>query len=391
MKFLALVLIGLGGIFLLQPSQAQTPKAPVSPHPTDIWIFAYYLAGDQDNHRLPPEKIDFTAFSHLIHFDVLAESDGTIDPIKGGITPEQSRTVLTLAHQAGCKVLLGLGTDEGAKRLRMAMHDAARPNLVKNLVQFVTLRGYDGIDIDEEPLDDIDVPDYEKFIPELRTAMDAARPGLLLTAAVATQPALFARLQPDFDRINLMTYDLSGPWPGFKTWYNGSLYGDGTQKMDKDDPYPSVDDMVQKFVQAGISPAKLGIGIAFYGYVWSGATAPRQDIAGLSVDDGVDYNVIMDKYYQPTRYHWDDRAQAPYLSVESENPKERKFISYDDETLCAKKIAFVRQKGLGGAIIWELGGGYRDSQPTGKKDALLQSVKRAWHSPTKERSSQQKE
>jgi hypothetical protein len=46
-----------------------------------------------------------------------------------------------------------------------------------------------------------------------------------------------------------------------------------------------------------------------------------------------------------------------------------------------KKLTYVRQQGLGGVIIWELGGGYRDSQPTGKKDALLQSVKRAWLAP----------
>ncbi len=373
------VLAGLCLVCLSRQAPAQPPavaQAPHGKHP--IWVCAYYLTEHQDKGPLTPDKIDFTALSHLIHFGIMPGADGAIDPMQAGITPRQSQVIVSLAHRAHRKVLVCMGTDEGAKRLRQALTDPIRPTLVKNLVQFVVTRGYDGLDVDMEPIEDTDIGTYEKFIHELRAGLKAANRKLLLTAAVAAEPEMFARLQGEFDQINLMTYDLSGPWKGFKTWYNAGLNDGGDEKMNGSDPYPSTRGMVQQFMQAGVQPAKLGIGIAFYGYLWTGANGPRQSIEGVKVNDDVSYQAIMDQYYRLDRYHWDDQAQAPYLSIDAPQPTDRQFISYDDETLCAKKIAYVRQQRLGGVIIWELSEGYRDSQPNGRKDILLQSIKRAW-------------
>jgi chitinase len=360
---------------------ARTPPVQKPAKSRPIWICAYYLAEQQDKGPLTPDKIDYTTFSHLIHFGVMPAADGSLDPLKAGITPQQSETVVALAHKAHRKVLVSMGTDEGGKHLHQALTDPVRPTLVRNLVQFVVTRGYDGLDIDMEPIEDPDVSTYEKFIHELRTVLKAANPKLLLTAAVATEPAMFGRLQHEFDQINLMTYDLSGPWKGFKSWYNAALYDSGTELMNQTEPYPSAQGMVQQFVQAGVEQTKLGIGVAFYGYLWSGVNGPRQSIDGVKVNDDVPYHTIMDQYYQTGRYHWDAQAKAPYLSIDALLPGGRQFLSYDDDTLCAKKITYVRQQGLGGVIIWELGEGYRDSQPKGKQDALLQAIKRAWLAP----------
>lgn len=366
-------------ISLLCPRLATAQKTPPkTENASPIWVCAYYLAGDQASKRLLPEQIDFAAMTHLIHFRVAAESDGSFDPATCGTTVEQARTVVGLAHKAGKKVLLGFATDPDAKKLRVALKDPARPNLVRNLVRLVVDRGYDGVDIDVEPLDDPDVPDYEKFIRELYPALKAAGPNLILTAAVAKQPALFNRLQFAFDRINLMTYDLSGPWPGNRSWYNGCLF-DGGKLFGPGDPCPSVDGMVQQFVKAGVAPGKLGIGIAFYGYVWTGVDGPMQNIKGVSVDDSVDYNVIREKYGTRAQYHWDTVAHAPYRSISASEAKDRLFVSYDDERLCAEKIQYTRDHNLGGVIIWELGGAYFPSPKSGPKDPLLQSVKRALH------------
>ena len=96
-----------------------------------------------------------------------------------------------------------------------------------------------------------------------------------------------------------------------------------------------------------------------------------------------DYHVIMDTYYQPTYYRWDDAAEAPYLSIPASGQQNSLFISYDDERLCMEKVMYAKQKSLGGVMIWELGSGYRQSQPDGLKDNLLQAVKQAWkyHAP----------
>jgi chitinase len=343
-----------------------------------IHIFAYYLSGNQDG-PLFPQEIDYGAFSDLIHFGINVKADGTVDSTSWGMTSYKSNQMVSYCHAHGVKILVCLGTNK-VETLRAAISDANRAASVRNLVAFIIQRGYDGLDIDFEPLEDKDVADYTNFVQDLRIGMDGAKPGLLLTAAVASEPALFANIQAQMDQINLMTYDLSGPWPGFKTWYNAGLYGGGAQKMADGSDYPSVDQMVTQFEKGGVVPNKLGIGFAFYGYVWSGASGPMQSIQGVKVDDGMDYKDIMAQYYRPDRYHWDNHAQAPYLSIDAPALADRKFVSYDDETLCAKKVAYIRQKGLAGGIIWELSGGYRADQPSGKRDLLLQAVKRAWRS-----------
>jgi chitinase len=67
---------------------------------------------------------------------------------------------------------------------------------------------------------------------------------------------------------------------------------------------------------------------------------------------------------------WDSRAQAPYLW----NKDTRTFISYDDPESLRLKGAYIRDKGLGGAMFWEY---YADH--TG---VLLDTLYRALRRPT---------
>ena len=346
-----------------------------APAPPPLWVTAYYPVWNQEG-GMGPDKIDYSAITHLVHFAIVPHPDGTL----GGITPAQSADVVTRAHKGGDKVLVCLGGASTGPVLGLALTDAARPAFIKNLIGFVAARGYDGLDVDMEPILPADEPDFIKFITDLRAAMKAADPKWLLTIPASGEPGaqskLCARLQSDFDQINVQTYDLSGAWPGFKTWYNGSLYGDGKTLLTATRPYPSVDDVLSSYLAAGVPRAKLGIGLAFYGYVWTGANGPTQSIQGVTTTT-LTYSAIMDKYYRPDTYHWDALAHAPYLSVGAEGDPARKFISYDDTRLAREKVQYARSHGLGGVIIWELSQGYQDSQPAGRKDALLQAVKRA--------------
>ncbi len=366
----------LAGLSLaLQGHAASTAHAKPS---SSIWINAYYPVWQEA--YLPPDKIDYSAFSHITQFAVIPKADGSLDSIPARtITLADSQSLIPRAHAAGRKVIVSVGGANTLDVMRAAISDPIRQTFVDNLVQFVTARGYDGIDVDFEPLQVQDVPSYEKFVRALRARMNQVNPKLLLTAAVALQPATFARLQDCFDQINIMTYDLSGPWQGFSTWFNSAISNPSTQLMAGGVPYPTVQSSVAQFVQAGVAPHKIGIGLAFYGYLWSGATGPRQNIKGTTVTQPP-YSEIMDKYYQPSLYRWDDQAHVPYLSIAAPESANSKFLSYDDEKSCAAKVIYARQAGLGGVIIWELGDGYRAGQPAGQKDRLLQSVKRAWKS-----------
>ena len=352
-----------------------------------VWVTGYYMASSQSE-ALTPDKIDYSAITHLVHFAIVPKADGTIaDTAAGGleaVAPAQSAEVIAQAHQHKVKVLICLGGANSGPALSAAIGDGTRTAFVQNLVGFVTTRGYDGLDIDMEPITPADEPNFVAFVHRLRTAMKAANPKLLLTIPASgepgDQPKLCAQLQDDFDQINIQTYDLSGAWDGWKTWYNGSLYGDSKTLLTPTRPFPGVDEKVGYYTAAGIPKSKLGIGIAFYGYVWSGANGPAQSIQGVKTAT-LGYSEIMDQYFQPGVYHWDALAHAPYLSIGTVADPAKKFVSYDDVRLVREKVLYTRTHGLGGVIIWQLAGGYRANQPAGRKDLLLKAVKAAAHAP----------
>ncbi len=351
----------------------------------DIWTTAYYPGYEQNN--MPASNVDFTVLTHVIHFAVLPNSDGTLNSSANVVSTSNSSDLITRAHAAGKKVLICIG---GAGSTFLSA--TATNNITKfttNIVNFMTTRGYDGVDIDWEPINASDSNQFTTFITGLRTRLDTVTPRPMLTAAVAWEESLIASLQNQFDQINIMTYDMSGTWAGWVTWHNAPLYDGGYNFPSTGKPVPSTEGMVNKFVAAGVALQKLGIGIAFYGKVWSGgagtstggATQPRQSWTTAPTLATASFNEIMTTYYQSNLYRWDTNGQAAYLSVDSTNSANDKFISYDDERSCQSKVSFARNKKLGGVMIWELGEGYRSSQPVGKRDPLLQAIKQAKATP----------
>jgi chitinase len=354
---------------------------------TAPWVTAYYagwMQGNQWSHHLTPEGIDFQAITHIVHFSLLPNADGTLNDLGNGLDRSNARALTRAAHAAGKKAIVCVGgwnTEEG---FASATHPGVRSTFIRNLLELVRTRAYDGIDIDWEPVSERYHDQYVDFITELQRAIEGTHQGLLLTAACMGDPSLFARIHPLLDQLNIMTYDFSGAWPGWLTWHNSAVYSGGVTFPGTGAPLPSVHDRVLTFLAAGIPAAKLGIGIDFYGYVWTGGTGtptggvtePRQSWdAAPWVKDNVAYYQIMDSLFKPHIYRWDAEAQAAYLSIDNPGSANDRFVSYDDESSCRSKIAYVRQYGLGGVIIWELGGGWR---PGGSpRDPLLKAVRAA--------------
>jgi chitinase len=270
---------------------------------------------------------------------------------------------------------LGVGGSWTQEGFRTWMKPAKRAEFVQLVVQKVKKGGYDGVDLDMEPIDSSDAKDFVPFVQDLRAAMDALDPGWLLTAAVGWNEKAYGPVAKLLDRVNIMTYDLSGPWPGWETWHNTPLSNGGKAFASTGAPMPSCQTLYNEAVAAGAPKAKLGIGIVFYAYVWSGADGPNQPIGGVQVKANMPWFEMMDTLYATKYEKWHKGPQAPYLSIGS--GAAGKFVSYDNEASIAAKIAWAKQQGLAGVIIWELGGGWRPSQPKGQCDVLLQAVKQA--------------
>ena len=58
----------------------------------------------------------------------------------------------------------------------------------------------------------------------------------------------------------------------------------------------------------------------------------------------------------PSVLKWDEGSQAAYLSLSTT------FVSFEGERSLRAKAQYVRECGLGGMILWELGLPWRDAQ-----------------------------
>jgi chitinase len=352
----------------------------------DFWSTAYYPGWEQAS--MPASNVDFAALSHVIHFSLVPAPGGAVDSNANSITSANSSDLVSRAHAAGRKVLICVGGAATEAAFQGATSTANLPAFINNLTNFMAARGYDGIDVDWEPLAAGDAPQFTNLVNGLRSALDAFPQHKMLTAAAGAYPpygdpataqyVMFAALQSRFDQINIMTYDFSGPYAGWVTWFDSPLYDGGYRFPSTGGPVPSVDGSVSNFIAGGVAPGKLGIAIAFYGYVWTGGvTQPRQSWSIAPTVAKPSYDVIMASYYNSNSYHWDTNAQANYLSITNSNPTNDMFVSYDDPRTCQSKVSYARNRGLGGVMIWELA----QDHGSGGPDPLLQAFKQALAAP----------
>jgi chitinase len=362
-------------------------NAAPPPQRPGFWVTAYYagwMQGTANNGHLPAEVIDYAALTHIIHFSLIPLVGGGIDWNSNSLTEINSSSLISRAHAAGNKVLVAIGGWGSDVAFRDATTHDNLSKFVTNVVNFVRTRGYDGVDLDWELLTTDDAPQFIALVAALRTELNSARKKYLLTMAAGWEPGIIARVHRYLDQVNVMTYDMSGAWNGWVTWHNAPVYDGGARFPSNGKPLPSADTYIKSFASAGVPNERLGIGIDFYGYVWTGgngtstggSTEPRQNwVLPPAVKSNVPYFAIMRDFYSAENYRWDSVACGAYLRIDRKGSAGDTFVSYDNEASIRSKFEYAIQHGLGGVMIWELGGGYRPELQAGRRQPLLQAVK----------------
>jgi chitinase len=345
------------------------------------WVSGFYVGWMSSSY--PPSAIDFSSLTHVMVFSVLPHTDGTLDKtlfIDATNGPKVAQDVAARAHAAGKQAILTVGGAGTAAGFEGAT-SAHMTTFVQNLVQTVTAWGYDGIDIDWEPLPASDYPLLLSLISNLRTA----KPGMIVTADIGwlninfplstSDAEFYVQLAGAVDQMNMMNYGMADNWGGWVVWHSSALYNDGSNHPS------SVRSSAQMYINAGVPAAKLGMGIGFFGSCWNApATAPLQAPGSAHVvasDNTMSFANIKNQYYSEFSYRYDAVAEAPYLSSTTPSgPAGCTFVSYEDETSVAAKANYARQAGLGGTIIWQLNEGYNPS--AADPSSLLHAVGRAF-------------
>ncbi|MCD0447842.1 glycoside hydrolase family 18 chitinase [Actinocorallia sp. API 0066] len=237
---------------------------------------------------------------------------------------------------------------------------------------------FDGIDIDWEwpgssgevgnVIRPEDKQNLTALLREWRTqldvqgAADGKRYGLTMFMPADPEKVAAGIEIPQVSQIldwgNLQGYDLHGAWEG-TTNHQSNLYdvpGDpGTPKR------YSVDSSLQVYLDGGWPAAKMTIGIPMYARGWKGVPAGgtnglwqqgnggAQGVWEVGIDD---YKVVKNK---PGTVHRDD-AHGAVWKYDGNT-----WWTYDDPALVAQKARYVKDRGLLGAMFWELDGDDADA------------------------------
>jgi len=225
---------------------------------------------------------------------------------------------------------------------------------------------FDGIDIDWEypgacgntcAFSPADPRNFTLLLAEFRRQLDFIDKHYLLTVATPAGHDQYSLLDlnavhPYLNYINLMAYDLHGTWEKV-TNHHAALFANPAEPADTANR--NIDRAVTDYLAAGVPPAKLVLGVPFYGHGWKGVPntnnglfQPGTGPAKSSGEPGTEaFRELKNLGYPAFR---DPVAQAFFVYC----PSAGIFWSYDDPASLLNKTNYIKRKGLAGAMSWEL-------------------------------------
>jgi len=329
-------------------------------------IIAYVFPRDR---VLGPNEIAAMKLTR-INYAFANVADGKV--VEGFAHDKENFAILNGLKQknADLKILVSVGGWTWSKNFSDASLTKERRKIfIDSAVAFVTKYGLDGLDIDWEypglKGDDNkfrpeDKENYTFLLKELRTRFnrEGRRLHRHLYTSIATgggknflEHTEMDKVQLYVDSINLMTYDMYG---GDKnTGHHSPLY------EHPDDPkHVSSDKSVHNYLDAGVKPNKIVLGVPFYGKGWSNVAATKNGLfqSGTSARDlHLNYGNIEATLLKPSsgyvRY-WDYSSDSPYLY----NASTQIWVDYEDAESLMHKALYVRDYRLGGMMFWEYTG-----------------------------------
>ena len=274
-------------------------------------------------------KPDFRVIGYMRNQVGLAESVKHIDLVKithlniAFINPDSAgnlmvapglKSVVGLAHKKGVKVLLSVGGGMPPKYLPQFIYGDKQALFIKALTKIAVDYNLDGIDVDLEGglIDE----NYEGFVIKLASTLKAKKK--LITSAIATVYAdrYTDKALAQFDFINVMCYDKTGPWK--------------PEKPGQHAPYSmAAEDMDYWANTRGIAKQKLSLGLPFYGYGF-----------GTNAPESMTYRDIITQYPDAEDK---DEVIVPGGGI----------VYYNGVPTIKSKVALAMEKS-GGIMIWQL-------------------------------------
>lgn len=308
-------------------------------------LFGQKIIGYLPYYRGYNANFDYNKYTHLHYFAIWPAADGSF--IYPGSEDSLSMAaefnqLSAVAKPGGTKMIMTFGgtAENGSKYFaEMAKNAQTRAIFIANVITLAKDWNADGIDIDWEwgspnsPQADRDANGV--LLTELRTATTNNN----LTLSVDVSPSSYNGNNYDAakielaDYINVMSYSYNGSWAA-TTGHHTPLGKIKTSGIDY-------------WTGRGITKSKMNIGSAFYGFHYSGTYQPGQSFTSMTTLTYTQIKSLISSGYTVV----EDNENGTYCYSVSEN----KIAYYDSQLNVANKMDYIKDNGLSGVIIWEIG------------------------------------
>lgn len=341
---------------------------PQTPNPLSFLPFMtrHEVIGFLPYWLLSRANTDYSPYiTTLSYFALRIDKDGSIVKLTNPTQEEPGWYMLrsgkadSFLHEAKKKgVTLSLTIDSGdtnAINSFLATPENSAKNLIQNVTPILKKYAFSDLNLDIEytqPASASARSQFTQFVKEVRRNL----PGnITITLEISPIDAVQQRLidirsvAPFVTTIVIMTYDYHAP-DSFVTGPVAPLSGAGvTSEYD-------VTTAVEKTLQ-DMPPQKLILGIPLYGYEWEtlGKVPRSAVIPGSGVLASSRRIETLLSSCATCSAQEDKSAREKYISYFDNNTDTTHILFYPDSDATSAKIAFARQKGLGGIALWALG------------------------------------
>lgn len=321
-----------------------------------------YVAGYED---FDPALVDASklthinyAFAKIVDNGVQFELDTDAAKIASLMSLKKKNPTLKVLYSAGGWVW----SDQFS---HAAAFDWSRKKFAKSCIDLMKKHNFDGVDLDWEypgqraednAFRPSDKENFTLLLAEIRKALDKQgavdNTHYLLTIATGADQAYIdntdlGKAHEYLDFINVMCYDFYHGWH-FQTGHHANLYASDKERFNGN----SGEQAIKRHVAAGVPIHKLIMGVPFYGRQWGKVVAGKDGLYQPAMTTGiiVPYWDIVKKIKSGDyKKMYDESAKASYLW----NAKDSIFISWETPKEIKLKAAYIKEKGLGGAMFWE--------------------------------------